>query len=580
MSDLVSSFTVFRDVLLLLVNIGMLIMLFVIAGQMNGQRQRSKTVPRQVLDLLEKILAAQRKAASALVTTNNEFRNHLKNMVINVDTTEVSDSGAGEKSRAAPLGDFKALRREVEGIDGQINETLSGLQALSRENAELFNQLLATLRGERQAERELVTEFQQTLRADLNSQADRIEHAIEQLPSRLPVATQADGKTVQVNAPSIDLQKPLEKWLNRGQELHAELLQEIRSLGAKLATPTEQFTAAAEQNFAQLRKLLESFMIENARHDKQTEEFQRSLRADLQAQANLIGQAVVETPARSGESPAAVQLNTAALDHSLQEWLGRTRELHESLLQKIQTSPAAAGGNGHSNSAEIAIDALRKSLESHQQSMQALLSDFLNENIRQSRCAEELRDEMREDFRRQTELLSRAVSDIARKLNSAPQSSPTVAAAPVSASADGSFKQWLEQTRQLHQSLVAEIREATRGFHFPTDEFRQITGQHHDSLRKLLEDWTEESIRRVRATDELRAAIQQDLKTQADRLRQLAESRPADSTASIAPTSGTVTTSLTEAETREWRDQVKAELQTIIARLDRMHDRMEEIFQI
>ena len=584
MSDLVTSFTVFRDILLLLVNIGMLVMLFIIAGQMNGQRQRSKTIPKQVTDLLEKILASQRKAASALATSNNEFRNHLKTMVINVEGTEIPQTGTNSPTNSPPLGDFKSLRRDVERMETYVNETLSGLQSLSRESTDALNKLVSGIHGDRQADRDLVNDFQNTLRADLESHADRIQGAIDQLPAKLPISTANDGETVQITPPSVDLATPLNKWFSRAQELHKQLVGEIRSIGEKFSVspPTDQLSQAADRDFAQLRKILESFMIENARHDKQTEEFQRSLRADFQAQANLLGKAVAEMPAR-GEAPATgpMQLGTTALDDSLKEWLGRTRELHESLIHKIQETPHA-GGNGNGSSTDLAVQSLRHSLTSHQESMQKLLADFVAESIRQSQSAEEFRSEMRDDFRNQTDLLSRALSDMARQgqTSSVSDAENGHHSNPVQIDLEGPFSQWIERTQKLHEGLIGEVKNATRQFHFPTDEFRQITDQHHDSLRKLLEDWTDESIRRVRATDELRAAIQQDVKTQAERLRLLVESQPRANPTTAMHTTGTVTTSVTDAESREWRDTVQSELQKIIAKLDRMHNRMEEIFQI
>jgi hypothetical protein len=466
MSDFVSSFTIFRDILLLAVNIGMLVMLFIIAGQMNSQRQRSKALPKQVTELLEKILASQRKAASALATNTNEFRNHLKTMVINVESTDLTkpDTPPGKALRP---GDFKTLRRNVERLEKNVSDTLQSLQSLSRQSTESLDKLVAGFRSDRQEDRELVKEFQNSLRADLGAQADRIRKAVTELP-----------------------------------------------------------------------------------------------------------------PTRDGNGPAAapVEVSTTALDNSLQEWLGRTRELHESLVTKIQTSGHAAGnGNGK----EPALEGLQQTVASHHDSMQKLLSDFMSENIRQTRSTEEFRSEMRNDFRNHNELLSRAVSDMSGKVTSAAGgSSSAPPTAPVQFDLEGPFNRWLDRTRQLHESLVGEVRNATSRIEFPTDEFRLITDQHNDSLRKLLEGWTDESVRRVRATDELRAAIQQDVKTQADRLRQLVDSHPAPAPTTGTVTTGTVTASAGDGESREWHDSVQAELATIIGKLDRMHDRMEEIFQI
>ena len=207
------------------------------------------------------------------------------------------------------------------------------------------------------------------------------------------------------------------------------------------------------------------------------------------------------------------------------------------MLQKIQSSGGTKSNGNGNGSSNFAVRDLRNTIDQHHDSLRSLLQDFMTENIRHNKNAEEFRSEMREDLRNQTGLLSQAVSGITRKLG--------------------------------ESSVTGQAQ-------FPTNEFRQITDQHHDSLRKLLEDWTDENIRRVRATDELRAAIQQDIKTQAERLKQIAETRPS----ATATTTGTMTTNVESEQDREWRDGVQAELRTIIDKLDRMHDRMEEIFQI
>jgi hypothetical protein len=115
-------------------------------------------------------------------------------------------------------------------------------------------------------------------------------------------------------------------------------------------------------------------------------------------------------------------------------------------------------------------------------------------------------------------------------------------------------------------------------FQFPTNEFRQITDTHHATLRKLLEGFTDENLRRVHATDELRRAIQQDLKGQVDQ-----KPKPSVQRAQSTPSSATITASvandLTE-ENRNWQDQVRTALAEISDRLDRMQERMEEIFQV
>lgn len=338
MSEFVSSLTIFRDILLLAINIGIFVMLFIIAGQMNGQR----------------------RVASALVTHNNEFRNHLKGMVIKVESTDLSDPDTPSEE-VPPLGDFKTLRKDVDLLGKHITETLDGLQSLTRQSTDSLDKLVSGLRDDRKQDRDLAKEFQNTLRANLHSQ---------------------QSKTPQVNAP--------------------------------------------------------------------------------------------------------VQVSTTALDNSLQKWLARTQEMHESILEKVQISRHASDNeNANTTGSDLALKSLSQTVENHQKSMQKLLTDFMNENIRQTRGAEEFRNEMRQ-----------------------------------------------------------------------------------------------ENVRRLRATDELRAAIQQDVKTQADRLRQLVDAHPAASPSSTTLTTGTITTSAGDSDGREWRDGVQTELKAILEKLDRMHDRMEEIFQI
>ena len=309
----------FRDVLLLLINAGMLVLLFIIAGQMNGQRQRTKTVPKQVTDLLEKILASQRKAASALVTTNNEFRNQLKNMVINVESSTVSPSEP--PGNTTPLGDFKALRRDFERIEKQFAGTMDGLQKLTEQTTQSVSELSRALQSDRKSERKSATEFQNNLRTELSAQADRLRKTIAEIsiPTSQSVVTPSSGKTVPV--PVADINAPLNKWFNRTQELHNNLINEIRGIGSNFTIPTEQLTKAADANVAKLRKILESFMIENARHDKQTEEFHRVMREDFQAQANLLGKVVADSSSRDGEQPvsAPAQDSTSTLDQSLKQ---------------------------------------------------------------------------------------------------------------------------------------------------------------------------------------------------------------------------------------------------------------------
>lgn len=579
MSDLLSSFTVYRDVLLLLVNGGMLVLLFIIAGQMNGQRQRSKVIPKHITELLEKILQAQRKAATSLTSTNNEFRNHLKEMALSVESTvQNTDEAAGESATEG----FKASRRGADRIDPGIGQALDRLQAIATESHESLNRLVSAMSSGSAEDRKLADQFRKTLRADLETQAGRFETAISQLPSRMPVQTAVGGKTVPVVAPSIDLNTPLNKWFNRTQELHNNLIDEIRGIGKRFEFPSPDVAQANEQNFGQLRTMFESFLIENARHGKEAEEFQRSLRKDFQSQANLLGKVVAEIPtslaASRGSSKAIpAPQNVGAINDSLKQWLERTQDMHESMLRKMQ-SPAGGNGNGNGNghAAESgpAIQELRQAVGQHHESLRTVLQDFMTENSRQSQSSETFRSELREDIRNQTNVLTRVVAEMSNQMKTVGGSAP----APVAVNLDGPMNDWLGKTEQLHKSLIEELRASRQEIQFPTNEFRQITDEHHDSLRKLLEDWTDESIRRVRATDELRDAIQQDIKVQVDRLKKLADAPTAHPVAT--PTTGTITASAAGEESLQWRENVGEELEQIIAKLDRMQERMEEIFQI
>ncbi len=585
MSDLLSSFTVYRDVLLLLINAGMLVLLFVIAGQMNGQRQRSKVIPKHITELLEQILTAQRKAATSLTATNNEFRNQLKEIVLSVES---SVQRIGESSGEPDTEFFRAPRRGGEKLDAGVTQALDRLQAIAKEGNDSLDRLIAAIDRDTAEDRKLTEQFRKTLRADLKQQSDRVEKALTQLPSRMPVQAAGDGgKNVTVAAPNIDLNPPLNKWFTRAQELHNSLVAELRNIGKRFEVPTGDVAQASDQNFAQLRTMFENFMIENARHGKEAEDFQRSLRKDFQAQANLLGKVVAEIPnslagsrASSPVAAAPAQANVSVINDSLKQWLERTQSMHESMLNKMQSSGGGNGnGNGHDAESGLAAQEFKQALGQHHESLRKVLKDFMTENVRQTQSAEAFRSELREDIRNQTSVLTRVVSEMSKQAKPVSDSDACSAApTPVELNLEGPLNEWLGKTEQLHRSLIDELRESRQQIQFPTNEFRQITDQHHNSLRRLLEDWTDESIRRVRATDELRAAIQQDIKVQVDRLKKLSEN-PAP-TPAATQTAGTITASATAEESREWREDVRAELGIVIGKLDRMQERLEEIFQV
>ena len=116
-------------------------------------------------------------------------------------------------------------------------------------------------------------------------------------------------------------------------------------------------------------------------------------------------------------------------------------------------------------------------------------------------------------------------------------------------------------------------------------QIREMKEKFNESLRKLLEDFTDENIRRVHATDELRKAIQEDLKGQVENLRTLVE-RKSETTikrTQSTPSSATITASVTSdlaEENRKWQEHVRTALADIADRLNRMQQRMEEIFQV
>jgi len=467
-------------------------------------------------------------------------------------------------------------------MDSGIAQALDRLQGFAKESNASLDRLVAAMSSGSAEDRKLAAQFRKTLRADLEQQAVRFETAI----SRLPVQTAgAAGNTGQVAVPRIDVNAPLNKWFKRTQELHNNLVNEIRGLGKRFAVPTQDVAKASEQNFGQLRSMFEKFMIENARNGKEAEEFQRSLRKDFQSQASLLGRVVSEIPTslaagRDTSSAAPAQPNVGVINDSLKQWLERTQDLHESMLKKMQSN-SGGNGNGHGMESGLAVQEFKQAVGQHHESLRKVLQDFMTENSRQTQSSETFRSELREDIRSQTNVLSRVVAEMSNKMNAAGDSDAAATAqapATVELNLDGPMNEWLGKTEQLHRSLIDELRASRQEIQFPTNEFRQITDEHHNSLRKLLEDWTNESIRRVRATDELRTAIQQDIKVQVDRLKKIADAPTATPVATR--TTGTITASAAGEESGKWRENVGEELAQIIAKLDRMQERMEEIFQI
>lgn len=140
---------------------------------------------------------------------------------------------------------------------------------------------------------------------------------------------------------------------------------------------------------------------------------------------------------------------------------------------------------------------------------------------------------------------------------------------------------WLERSREHNERVVKEIRDSAQS-RFPTAEFSQLVERHRESIRQLLTDWGKENSRRTRANDQLRDAIREDIRAQTARLKQLMDESPAKPTPQVSATqtSGTITASATDEHDEAWREEIQSELRQIVDRLDRMSERMDEIFSI
>jgi hypothetical protein len=263
----------------------------------------------------------------------------------------------------------------------------------------------------------------------------------------------------------------------------------------------------------------------------------------------------------SASALAAGEPSVPTLDLGpLENHLARANALNETLAEKIGAFSEKLAQGPESRVADSASV------------FRGMMEDIVAENVRQGTSMQEIQSGLRAEFRTQTDLLSRVVADLSKHLKSAP---PIVQSVP-GADTGGT---------DVNVELRSAIEKVGAQFQFPTNEFRQITDTHHATLRKLLEGFTDENIRRVHATDELRRAIQQDLKGQVDQLKTLVDQKPKPSVqrAQSTPSSATITASvandLTE-ENRNWQDQVRTALAEISDRLDRMQERMEEIFQV
>jgi len=121
----------------------------------------------------------------------------------------------------------------------------------------------------------------------------------------------------------------------------------------------------------------------------------------------------------------------------------------------------------------------------------------------------------------------------------------------------------------------------------PEAGLRDLIKHHEETLRQLMSDWNEESEQRRRANQELRDLLRADIAGQAARLRKLLDASPPaphPTVPSPTPTSGTITASAHGAEESRpdaaWQEEVRGELSGIVDRLERLSERVEEIFQI
>ena len=180
---------------------------------------------------------------------------------------------------------------------------------------------------------------------------------------------------------------------------------------------------------------------------------------------------------------------------------------------------------------------------------------------------------------RQAALLERLVDQPVKPDNGTPLGSfKTARNAPPRESGIGpdemaSLQQLLSENRETLQSVADSLQRERSSD--PGDVLRPLIEQQRNSLRELLSGWNEEGARRLQATERLREVIQEDIRVQADRLKLLLDQPPA----ALVPTTGTITASANTND-EAWREELRAELRRIVEKLERLSERMDEIYRI
>lgn len=331
---------------------------------------------------------------------------------------------------------------------------------------------------------------------------------------------------------------------------------QIRELDERVDRSIASLSESTEQHRDSLADLLGRLGDDRELDRTLSRKQHTELVASLRDQSTRLEHSASALAAGEPSLPSVPILDLAPLENHL----ARANALNETLAEKIGAFSEKLAQGPESRVADSAS------------AFRGIMEDIVAENVRQGTRTQEIQSGLRAEFRTQTDLLSRVVADLSKHLKSAP---PIVQSVP-GADTGGT---------DVNVELLSAIEKVGAQFQFPTNEFRQITDTHHASLRNLLEGFTDENIRRVHATDELRSAIQQDLKGQVDQLKTLVDQKPkpsvqrAQSTQSSATITASVANDLTE-ENRNWQDQVRTALAEISDRLDRMQERMEEIFQV
>lgn len=130
------------------------------------------------------------------------------------------------------------------------------------------------------------------------------------------------------------------------------------------------------------------------------------------------------------------------------------------------------------------------------------------------------------------------------------------------------------------KSLRAEVRDLGGRLDATVTALERIAGQNQAALEQLLAGFREENAERVRAVAQLRGTLQDELVQAANRLRSMADALPETPvSAAESPTTSPANHEAALAGQSEWRQEVRTELHRVGERLDRIQQRMEEIFQ-